>query len=520
MRPRPDFGLRPRRVVWYKDAVTIADYDDYDALGLAELVKKGAVSPSELLEEAIRRAERVDPKINAIVVDMKDIGRERARGPLPEGTFRGVPFLMKELGTAYAGVPLRGASRLYEHNVSPRHAVMTERYLEAGLVVFGKTNAPEFGVLPTTEPALYGPTHNPWRLGYSPGGSSGGAAAAVAAGIVPMAHGGDGGGSIRIPASCCGIFGFKPTRARNPVGPEVSELFYGFAAEHVLCRTVRDSAAALDATAGPEPTALYHAPAPYKGFLAALKEKPEKLRIAFTSEPLLRADTHPDNTRAVEDVAKLLVDLGHDVEPARPTFDVHAFSKAFFLHFSALVAAELIAAEEKLGRPTKLGDVERTTWLLNLIGRSTDAGTFMYHRRKLFEVQREIAGFFQKYDVLLTPTLGKPPVRHGTIVATGWEGMLQDVVARVARPGLLKLPGLLDRAVDRAYGFSPYTPVFNVTGQPSASVPLHFNAEGLPIGTMLTGRFGEDARLFRLCAQIEEARPFWVKRPPVHANTA
>ena len=424
--------------------MTIADYDDHDALGLAELVKKGAVSPSELLEEAIRRAERVNPRVNAIVVDMQDIGRERARGELPGGAFRGVPFLMKEMGTAYAGTPLRGASRLYQNNVSTKHAEMTERYLRAGLVVFGKTNAPEFGVSPTTEPELYGPTHNPWRLGYSPGGSSGGAAAAVAAGIVPMTHGGDGGGSLRIPASCCGIFGFKPTRARNPVGPEMSELFYGFAAEHVLCRTVRDSAAALDATAGPEPSALYHAPAPYTGFLSALDAPPEKLRIAFTSEPLLRAERNADNTRFVEETAKLLADMGHHVEEARPSFDAHAFGKAFFLHFSGLVAAELIAAEETLGRPVRLGDVERTTWLLNLIGRSTDAGTFMYHRRKLFDAQRQIAGFFQKYDVLLTPTLGKPPVRHGTIVAKGLEGAVQDLVARLARPSFLKVPGLLD----------------------------------------------------------------------------
>ena len=212
--------------------------------------------------------------------------------------------------------------------------------------------------------------------------------------------------------------------------------------------------------------------------------------------------------------------MGHHVEEARPSFDAHAFGKAFFLHFSGLVAAELIAAEETLGRPVRLGDVERTTWLLNLIGRSTDAGTFMYHRRKLFDAQRQITGFFQKYDVLLTPTLGKPPVRHGTIVAKGLEGAVQDLVARLARPSFLKLPGLLDRAIDRAYGFSPYTPVFNVTGQPSASVPLHFNADGLPIGMMLTGRFGEDARLLRLCARIEEARPFWVKRPPIHANAS
>ncbi len=498
--------------------MSFKDYDDHDALGLAALVKKGDVSPSELLEEAITRAERVNPQLNAIVIGMNVIARDRVRAGLPDGPFRGVPFLMKEMACAYAGVPLQGASRLYRGNVPSRHAELTERFLRAGLVVFGKTNSPEFGILPTTEPELYGPTHNPWRLGYSPGGSSGGAAAAVAAGIVPMAHGGDGGGSIRIPASCCGLFGFKPTRARNPVGPEVSEMFYGFAAEHVLSRSVRDSAAMLDATAGPEPTAIYHAPAPHQGFLAALHEKPDKLRIAYTSEPLLRGERHPDNTRAVEETAKLLESLGHHVEPARPRFDAHDFAKGFFLHFSALIAAELRAAEVFLGRPARRDDVERTTWLLNLVGRSTDAGTFVYYRKKLHDVQRALAGFFQEYDILLTPTIGKPPMPHGSLLAKGLEETVQELVARLDRPELLRLPGLLDKAVDRAYGFSPYTPLFNVTGQPSASVPLHWNADGLPIGTMLTARFGEDARLFRLCAQIEEVKSFRARRPPVYAG--
>jgi amidase len=497
--------------------VSFGAHHDDDALGLAELVRMGRASPAELLEEAIGRAERINPKLNAIVIDMREIARERARGELPDGPFRGVPFLMKEMATAYAGVPLQGASRLYRGYVPEKHAEMTERFLRAGLVVFGKTNSPEFGLMPTTEPEIYGATHNPWRLGYTPGGSSGGAAAAVAAGIVPMAHGGDGGGSIRIPASCCGIFGFKPTRARNPVGPASSEMFYGFAAEHVLTRTVRDSAAALDATTGPEPTSIYHAPAQEGSFLAALGRPPEKLRIAFTSEPLLPAEPHPECTRAVEAAAKLLVDLGHHVEPARPTFDARSFAKGFFLHFSALVAAELRVAAEVLGRPATRDDVERTTWLLGLIGRSTDAGTFIYYRKKLFDAQRAVAGFFSDYDILLTPTIGRPPVPHGALLAKGWEDKLQELVARAGRPEALQLPGLLDRAVDRAYGFSPYTPVFNVTGQPSANVPLHWSEDGLPIGTMLTARFGEDARLLRLAAQLEEARPFRVRRPPVFA---
>jgi len=498
--------------------MAIPDYEDHDALGLANLVKQVHTSPRELLEEAIARADQVNPTINAIVVDMRDIARERVRLDIEEGPFQGVPFLMKELSSAYAGVVLQRASRIYRGYLPEEHAELTKRFLRAGLVVFGKTNASEFGVLPTTEPELYGPTHNPWRLGVTPGGSSGGAAAAVASGIVPMAHGGDGGGSIRIPASCCGLFGMKPTRGRNPVGPRESEYLYGFATEHVLSRTVRDSAACLDATNGPEPTSQYHAPKQEGTFLEALARRPENLRIAFTADPLLPAARHPDNERAVAEAAKLLESLGHHVEPAKPTFEAHEFAKGFFLHFAALVAAELRFAAEYLGREVTRHDCERTTWMLGLVGRSTDAGTFVYYRKKLLEAQRSVAGFFQKYDILLTPTLGRPPVRHGELLAKGWEDKAQEMFARVGRPEMLKVPGLLDRAVDRAYGFSPFTPVFNVTGQPSANVPLHFNAEGLPIGTMLTGRFGEDARLLRLCAQIEEARSFRAKRAPLFAG--
>ncbi len=493
------------------------EYERRDGLGLAELVARREVHPSELLEEAIARAERVNKRLNAIVIPMYELARKHAKSDaLPNGPFRGVPFLLKDIMAAYAGVPLTAGSKLYRGYVPEHHAEIVRRHEEAGLVIFGKTNTPELGILPVCEPELYGPTHNPWRHSVTPGGSSGGAAAAVAAGIVPMAHASDGGGSIRIPAACCGLFGLKPSRQRTPVGPDAVEAFFGFAVEHALTRSVRDSAALLDATAGTEPGAMFFAP-PGEGFLSALDRPPEKLRIAFTVEPLLTAEPNIDATRAVEDAASLCEALGHHVERARPPIDSQLFSKAVFMHFAAGVASELIMAESFHHRRIGPWDVERATWLLGLVGRSFDAATFVVQRRTLFEQAMRIMRFFETYDVLLTPTLGMPPLPLGAFKPKGFEQQLYDVVAYAARPELARIPGLLDRAIDRAWGFAPYTPVFNVTGQPSMSVPLFWTDEGLPMGAMFTGRMGEDARLLRLAAQLEEARPWFDRRPPIRA---
>src|SRR5690606_19711617 len=299
------------------------EYDRRDALGLAELVRAKEVDPSELLEEAIARAERVNPRLNAIVTPMYDLAGRRAKGAI-DGPFAGVPFLLKDLLAHYEGVRSCAGSRIYRGFVPAHHAELVRRHEAAGLVVFGRTSTSELGILPTSEAEVYGPTHNPWRHGVSAGGSSGGAAAAVAAGIVPMAHGSDGGGSIRIPASCCGVFGLKPSRMRLPVGPDESEHFFGFAVEHALSRPVRASAALLDARAGPVPTSTYFTPH-CEGFLAELDRSPEKLRIAFTREPLLPAEPHVDATRADEEAAALCEELGNVVEPARPQLDGHAF---------------------------------------------------------------------------------------------------------------------------------------------------------------------------------------------------
>ncbi len=498
--------------------MSFAQYDDHDALGLAGLVRNGDVTPRELVDETISRIERVNPALNAVVIPMFEEARRRAAGPLPDGPFRGVPFLLKDLRAAYAGVPMRAGSRLLADYI-PRHdAELVKRYKAAGLVVCGKTNTPEFGILPVTEPDLYGPTRNPWNPAHTSGGSSGGSACAVAAGILPAAQGGDGGGSIRIPASCCGLFGFKPSRGRMPTGPDESELFFGFAVEHVLSRTVRDSAALLDVTEGPELTSIYHARTPERPFLEETALPPGRLRIAFTTKPFLPGKTHPECVRATEDAAALLASLGHDVEEARPDFDGHRFARNFFLMFCAGVATEFLTFENLTGRKVTPDDVEPSTYVCGLLGKNLSAGEFGVALRQLREAQRTIGRFHKHFDLVLTPTLAIPPLEVGALKPRFQELALEAVGRSAPLRALLRIPGLVDAFVDRAYAFTPFTPIANVTGQPSMNIPFTWTADDLPIGVMLTGRLGEDATLFRLAAQLEAARPWTTRKPRVHAS--
>jgi amidase len=494
------------------------EYDKYDALGLAQLVKRGEVHPSELVEETIARIEAVNPTLNAVVVPMFEEARRVAKGPLPAAQLSGVPFLLKDLRSAYKGFPMRAGSRLLRDYVPNYDGELVRRYKAAGLVIAGKTSTPEFGILPVTEPDLHGPTRNPWDPSRTSGGSSGGAAASVAAGIVPVAQGGDGGGSIRIPASCCGVFGLKPSRGRIPVGPEDSELFFGFAIEHVLSRTVRDSAAMLDATHGAELTSLYHAREPERPFLDEVRRDPGKLRIAFTTRPFLPAKAHPDCVSACQEAAQLCASLGHEVDEASPGFDGHVFARSFFLMFCVAAATELVMLERLVGRPVKAGDVEPGTWACAMIGRKTSAADFAVALRKLRECQRAITRFHGMYDLLLTPSLAKPPLPIGALRHPAQEAVLDAVGRQRALQWVLGVPGLIDVVVDRAYAFTPFSPLANVTGQPSMSLPFSWNADGLPIGVMFTGRLGDEAMLFRIAAQIEAARPWAHLRPRVHAG--
>ncbi|MCC6646201.1 MAG: amidase [Polyangiaceae bacterium] len=489
------------------------DYDAHDGLGLAALIRDGEITASEVVEEAIGRAERAQPTLSFLVHRMYESARRRARGPLGDGPFAGVPYVVKDLLAAVAGAPSRGGSTLYEGVVPDHDSELVARHRRAGLIPIAKTSTPEMGLTPVTEPRIHAPTETPWRRGHTAGGSSGGSAAAVGARVVPIGHGGDGGGSIRIPASCCGAFGLKPTRGRTPTGPDASEGWFGFAIEHAITRSVRDSAALLDATCAPEPGRLFAAPTPERPFLEETRRAPGRLRVAFTTRPHLPGETHPDCRAAVEDAARLCESLGHDVEEASPLVDGHAFARAFVVHVASAVAAETVWCEELIGRRARREDLDTETALIAMLGRTLSAVDLTLARRRLFAEARTVARLYERYDVLLTPTLSRPPARHGELSPKGVEKVAHELIAAAELQSVLKLPGLVDAMASRVFEYVSFTPIANVTGQPSMSVPLFWNHDDLPIGVMFTGRFGEEGLLFRLAAQLEAARPWAGRRP-------
>jgi amidase len=424
-------------------AGTFAEYDHYDGLGLAELVRRREVSPRELALTAIERIERLNPALNAVIHKMYDDALAAAAGPLGDGPFAGVPFLLKDLLSWYAGAPVRSGSRILEGFIAPFDSEIVRRYRRAGVVILGKTNTPEFGLTPFTEPALFGPTLNPWDPSRTSGGSSGGSAAAVASGMVPMAGGGDGGGSIRIPASCCGLFGLKPTRGRTPSGPVEGTLWDGAAIEHVLTRSVRDSAAMLDALSGEEPGSPYITPPPARPFLDEVGADPGRLRIAFTDKPLLAGETHPDCRAALHDTVALLESLGHTLVEASPPLDRDEFVRAFLLMVCAQADADLTDAEAATGLRASPANVEITTWALALLGRSYSAGTMAYARRQLERMGRAVGRWFDGYeiDVLLTPTLTAPPFETGALQPPPQEMAALRLLGRLHAGNMLRRGG-------------------------------------------------------------------------------
>ena len=496
-----------------------SDYDKYDGLGLAELVRKKEVKPNELVEEAISRIEKLNPQLNAVIYKMYEIARKTADGDLPDGPFKGVPFLMKDIVMAYAGVPLTNGSRFFKDYIPDHDSELVKRFKAAGIIVVGKTNTPEFGLVPITEPELFGPTNNPWDLNRTPGGSSGGSAAAVAARMVPLAHASDGGGSIRMPASCCGVFGLKPTRGRNPIGPDFGEAWRGLHCDHVLTRSVRDSAAMLDASAGPDIGAPYYAAPPARPFLTEVGTDPGKLRIAFTSEPFLGALVDKDCVKGLETTAKLCQDLGHDVVEAEPQIDGKAFAKAFLTIVCVETRAAIEEAQVLLNRKASFKDFEPSTWALGLLGRQCRAPEFSRSLNLVQRTARQIGDFFEKFDVLLTPTLALPPVATGALQPKGMRAMAMKLLGSLNAGTLISMLSGIEILSQHIFEFMPYTPLFNVTGQPAMSVPLYWNDEGLPIGMQFVGRYGDEATLFRLAGQLEKARPWSERIPPICAKT-
>ncbi|WP_033952567.1 amidase family protein [Streptomyces albidoflavus] len=487
-----------------------AEYRAHDAVGLAALVAGGEVSAAELLEVAVARAEAVGGKLNAIVRPMYDLARDRTRTPLT-GPFAGVPFLIKDLSQDYAGLPTGSGSRSLAHLSAERHSAVVERWLEAGLVIFGKTNTPEFGAKGITEPEVNGPTRNPWDLSRTPGGSSGGSAAAVAAGVVPMAGANDGGGSIRIPAACCGLFGLKPGRGLVPAGPATAEDLHGAATNGAVSRTVRDSAALLDVlTARPDPGGPYLAARPELPY-AELARRPRPLRIGFTTRSPIGTEVDPHAVAAVDETVGLLARLGHQVEPAEPDID----HRQLALDFLAMWTTQLAQTVDEIRRTTGAGpgDFELDTHLLAAAGRSLPAPRYFAAHQRWNTYSRQLAAFHDRYDLLLTPTLARPPVRIGELDTPAPVRTLARGLMKAGLLGTLAGTKAWERAVIANLAATPYTQLANITGRPATSVPTYRTPEGLPLGTQFVGPLGGEGTLLALAAQIEAEQP-WAHREP------
>jgi amidase len=493
------------------DIMTFEEYRRYDALGLAELVRKKEVTASELVKIAIMRAESVNPAINAIVHPLYDMAEEMARQAAPDSLFAGQAFLLKDLALEIAGTPRSSGCRGYRNYISKADSTLVERYRRVGLSFLGKTNTPEFGLTPYTEPRAFGPTRNPWNIERSAGGSSGGSGAAVAAGIVPMATASDGGGSIRIPASCCGLFGLKPSRGRLPLGPSTAEGWSGAIMEHCVSRSVRDSAALLDAMQGAAPGDPYLVAPPAKPYLEAIQEAPGKLRIAFNTEHPLGHPIDPECVKAVENTAQLLESLGHQVERAPLPYQREDLTRSFVMMIFGEVAADLEDLSAFLGRPVTFSDVEESTMGIALLGRAFSAKDYAYHRRQWNGLARRAGTFHQQYDLILTPTASMPPFPIGQLQPTASEQRLVRVAKALGLRQSLKAK--IDELAEKIFSYIPYTPFANMTGQPSMSVPLHWTPDGLPVGLMFTADMGREDVLFRLAAQLEQAQP-WMERVP------
>lgn len=497
-----------------------SDYLEYDAIGLAELVQRRDVSPRELLDTAIARAEAANPAINAIVLKDYDSARKRAQHIAPDGDgfetlaqgpLAGVPFLVKDLGAAVAGLRMTLGSRHYRHYIPTVDAPVVQRIRAAGLNIFGKTSAPELGQMPYTEPELFGPCRNPWNLDHTPGGSSGGAAAAVAAGIVPLAHASDGGGSIRIPASCCGLFGFKPSRGNQPTS-DLPRPPGELGVDLAISRSVRDSALMLDLLAG-DPGLAPGAPGSFLAAARAPLDGGKPLAIAYITDPLFADALSPDVRDALDDTAKLLTSLGHTVEPIELGMDFTATREAFLMIWSVVAEQYVLNADTITGNKPRRQDFEIPTWAMAHIGRKFGERELP---AALAEQQRVTARFddlMKRFDVILCATLAAPPVKIGELKPTQSERLQMRAVTAMPVEALMRK--LLTEAANKAFAWAGCTEIFNLTGQPAMTVPLAWNARGLPIGVQFAARENHDALLLRLAAQLEAARPWFGRRPPL-----
>ena len=472
--------------------ITFNEYRALDGLGLAQAMRRRDISRAEVLEAALSRLNAVNPRINAVTY-LHPPALEQA-GAEPQGPFAGVPYFIKDLHAPVAGMPLTHGSRLFAGDVHDFDSETVARLRRAGFVILGRTASPEFGMSASTEPALTGPTRNPWNLAHTAGGSSGGASAAVASGILPASHATDSGGSIRIPASCNGLVGLKPTRGLLATGPHRGDASHGLSHEHAVTRSVRDCAAILDATAGPDAGAPYFTARPAEAYLQAMARPPRRLRIAFTTTTFAGLPVAPECRAAVEATVRLLQGMGHELDEGMPVFDTAALGDATVTLLLAGLAALVQARETQLGRRAREDELEAVIRAAITIGNQVSGVHYASRFAVINREVRRIARFFESVDVLVTPTLAKPPVLLGAI-STQTQTLDEFQAAMTA--------------------FCPFSGVFNATGQPAITLPLYWTQEGLPVGVQFVGRFGEDTLLLQLAAQMELAAPWFGRTAPI-----
>ncbi|MGB8501071.1 amidase [Mycobacterium sp.] len=487
------------------------EYTQLDALGLAELVASGEVQAAELLRISQARADRFGPKINAICTRLDQRAEQRVSGEL-HGPFAGVPFLLKDLHQDLAGTTTTDGCRALADRTVFDNSTVVQRWLDAGVVIFGKTNTPEFGAKGITEPELFGPTRNPWDLDRTPGGSSGGAAAAVAAGIIPVAGASDGGGSIRIPAACTGLVGLKAGRGLIPSGPDASDPLNGQATNGVISRSVRDTAAMLDVLAGPDAVSAFAPATPDRPFLDDLNRPPDRLRVGFTTHSAIRGSAHPEATRAVEAAAQLLAELGHDVEQVAPSWDDHQLAHDFLTVWFVAQAIEIARIKRETG--AKDDGFEQDTRMMAALGRAVSGVALQEAQERRHDHIAGLAQLHASYDLLMTPTLGEPPIRIGSLELPAVLRTIANGFLRTRTVRILELTGIADQIIRRNLSWVPYTQLANITGRPAISLPLHWTASGLPMGVQFVAPLSGEKLLLRLARQLELTAPWAQRRPP------
>lgn len=490
--------------------MNFSEYLRYDGLGLAELVAQKQVHPTELLQLAMERSQQSNPSLNAIIIPMHDHAKNRAQDTL-SGPFAGVPFLVKDLFQEYAGYPTSFGCQAFKRvgHIAEQNAEIVNRWEKTGILTFGRTNTPEFGIKGITEPDAWGACRNPWNLKHNSGGSSGGSASAVTAGIVPIAGAGDGGGSIRIPASYCGLFGLKPSRGRTPWGPEMSEAMHGAAVQHVLTKTVRDSAAMLDATHGAEHSSLFKIEQPNQSYLTCIQQPVKKLKIAFSTQSPIGTSVSQDAIDAVQHTARLLESLGHTVVEAQPKIDGMSLARDFITTWFSQFSYMLEHIKQQV--PTTADDFELDSLALAAFGAKTTALEYIHNLNNWGVYVTQMNQFFDDYDLYLTPATASVAPKNGQIAMPAWQKPILKSLLKVGKAHLLAQGKLVDKIVKDNLSWVPFTQLANITGLPAMSVPLYWNADNLPLGSQFIAPFAREDVLLQLAAQLEQAQPWFHK---------